>query len=181
MGAWRKLDPFRVGRTAAIHSLRRGGPPSIFNAMIDDLYSAHILTLAANMPRTGRLASPQGTGHRVAKLCGSTATVDVTLNDDGRIADYAQTVKACALGQAAASVLGANALGADGDEIEQARDALIAMLKVGGDGPVGRFEGLGILKQVAGYPARHASTLVAVEAALEAVRAAERARLSGAA
>jgi NifU-like protein involved in Fe-S cluster formation len=149
--------------------------------MIDDLYSARILTLAANMPRSGRLPSPDGTGHRVAKLCGSTATVDVILDKAGRVADYAQAVKACALGQAAAGVLGAQVIGATGDEIEQARDALLAMLKSGGEGPHGRFAELQVLKQVAGYPARHASTLVAVEAALDAVRAAERARLSGAA
>ena len=151
------------------------------SAMIDDLYSARILTLAANMPRTGRLAAPQGTGHRVARLCGSTATVDVVLDDAGRVADYAQAVKACALGQAAAAVLGEQAIGATGDEIEQARDAMLTMLKSGGEGPQGRFAELRMLKQVADYPARHASTLVAVEAALDAVRAAERARISGAA
>ncbi len=151
------------------------------SAMIDDLYSARILTLAANMPRTGRLAAPQGTGQRVAKLCGSTATVDVVLDEAGRVADYAQAVKACALGQAAAGVLGEHVIGATGDEIEQARDALLAMLKSGGEGPEGRFADLRLLKQVAAYPARHASTLVAVEAALDAVREAERARISGAA
>ena len=151
------------------------------SVMIDDLYSARILTLAANMPRTGRLSDPQGTGHRVAKLCGSTATVDIVLDEAGRVADYAQTVKACALGQAAAGVLGEHVVGATGDEIEQTRDAMLAMLKSGGEGPQGRFADLRLLKQVADYPARHASTLVAVEAALDAVRAAERARLSGAA
>lgn len=149
--------------------------------MIDDLYSARILTLAANLPRAGRLDAPHGTGHRVAKLCGSTATVDVALDGAGRVADFAQTVKACALGQAAASVLGEHVIGATGDELEQARDALAAMLKTGGLGPDGRFADLRVLKQVADYPARHASTLVALEAALEAVRAAERSRLSGAA
>ncbi|MFN4296668.1 MAG: iron-sulfur cluster assembly scaffold protein [Brevundimonas sp.] len=149
--------------------------------MIDDLYSARILTLAANMPRTGRLDAPHGSGHRVAKLCGSTATVDVVLDGAGRVADYAQAVKACALGQAAAAVLGEHVIGAAGDEIEEARDDMLGMLKSGGDGPQGRFADLRMLKQVADYPARHASALVAVEAALDAVRAAERARLSGAA
>ena len=43
------------------------------------------------------------------------------------------------------------------------------MLKSGGEGPDGRFEGLRALKQVAGYPARHASTMVAIEATLDAV------------
>jgi len=140
--------------------------------MIDELYSARILKLAANLPHAGRLPAPDGTGERVAKLCGSKATVDVMLDADGRIAAFAQDIKACALGQAAAGVLGESILGATLAEIEAARDATLAMLKSGGEGPDGRFEGLRALKQVADYPARHASTLVAIEATLEAVHAA---------
>lgn len=151
--------------------------------MIDDLYSARILTLAANLPHAGRLSAPDGTGERTAKLCGSRATVDVTLDDQGRITGFAQDVKACALGQAAAGVLGQHVLGASAGEIAEARDAMTAMLKSGGDGPTGRFEDLRLLKQVADYPARHASTLVSLEATLEAVNAAltARTRLAGAA
>ena len=151
--------------------------------MIDDLYSARILMLAANLPHAGRLAAPEGTGERVAKLCGSRATVDVTLDEAGRVAEFAQDVKACALGQAAAGVLGQHVIGASAQEITEARDAMSAMLKAGGEGPSGRFEDLRVLRQVADYPARHASTLVAVEATLEAVNAAlaARTRLAGAA
>ena len=140
--------------------------------MIDDLYSAHILRLAANLPHAGRLPAPDGTGERVAKLCGSKAIVDVALDDQDRISAFAQDIKACALGQAAAGVLGESVIGATIAEIETARDATLAMLKTGGDGPTGRFEGLRALKQVADYPARHASTLVAIEATLAAVHAA---------
>lgn len=156
--------------------------------MIDDLYSARILSLAANLPHSGRLAAPEGTAERVAKLCGSKAIVDVTLDDQGRIKEFAQAVKACALGQAAAGVVGESILGASASEILEARDAMLAMLKSGGDGPVGRFEGLRVLKQVADYPARHASTMVALEATLDAVNQAlekhhsdTRTRLAGAA
>ena len=138
--------------------------------MIDDLYSARILSLAANLPHSGRLAAPAGTGQRTAKLCGSTAVVDVVLDADDRVIDFAQDIKACALGQAAAGVLGESVLGATLDEITQARDAMLAMLKSGGPGPDGRFEGLRALKLVADYPARHASTMVAIEATLDAVR-----------
>ena len=140
--------------------------------MIDELYSAHILRLAANLPHAGRLPAPDGTGERVAKLCGSKAIVDVNLDSQDRVVAFAQDIKACALGQAAAGVLGESVLGATRVEIETARDATLAMLKTGGEGPAGRFEGLRVLKQVAGYPARHASTLVAIEATLEAVHAA---------
>lgn len=151
--------------------------------MIDDLYSARILGLAANLPHAGRLAEPDGTGERVAKLCGSRATVDVTLDAADRVATFAQDVKACALAQAAAGVVGSVIIGAEADEIEAARDAMLAMLKSGGPGPTGRFEGLRALDQVAAYPARHASTMVAIEATLDAVRQAmaHRALTAGAA
>ena len=138
--------------------------------MIDELYSARILKLAANLPHSGRLAAPEGTGERVAKLCGSKAIADVTLDAAGRVETFAQDVKACALGQAAAGVVGEVVIGASLDEIADARDARSAMLQAGGEGPTGRFEGLRALKQVADYPARHASTMVAIEATLDAVR-----------
>ena len=139
--------------------------------MIDDLYSARILKLAADMPRAGRLAAPDASSEKIAKLCGSKITVDVTLAD-GRVSDFAQEVRACALGQAAAAVLGANVIGADLAEIEVARDALRDMLKANGPAPPGRFSELSVLEVVKEYPARHASTLLAFEAAVEAVRTA---------
>ena len=137
--------------------------------MIDDLYSGKILTLAANMPRAGRLAAPDGSAEKVAKLCGSRIVVDVAMEGD-RVVDFAQEVKACALGQAAAAVLGANVIGSRLSEIEMARDAFRAMLKTGGPAPTGRFGDLSMLESVKDYPARHASTLLAFEAAAEACR-----------
>jgi NifU-like protein involved in Fe-S cluster formation len=136
--------------------------------MIDDLYSARLLKLAANMPRAGRLAQPHGTAEKVAKLCGSRVVVDVVVDGD-QIVDFAQDVKACALGQAAAAVLGTHVVGASLSEIEMARDAFRAMLKDGADAPVGRFSDLSMLAPVKDYPARHASTLLAFEATVDAV------------
>ena len=137
--------------------------------MIDDLYSARILTLVANMPRAGRLAAPDASSEKIAKLCGSRITVDVAV-EDGKVTDFAQDVAACALGQASAAILGAQVIGADLSEIELARDALHAMLKSNGPPPEGRFSELAVLEPVKDYPARHASTLLAFEAAAEAVR-----------
>lgn len=138
--------------------------------MIDDLYSNRILALAANMPRAGRLAAPQASAEKVAKLCGSRIIVDLVLTD-GKVSDFAQEVQACALGQASAAILGANIISATVDEIRQARDGLRAMLKEAGSAPEGRFADLGVLAPVRDYPARHASTLLAFEAALEAAAA----------
>ncbi len=140
--------------------------------MIDELYSARILKAAANMPRAGRLAYPDGSAEKVSKLCGSRVVVDVVLQD-GRIVDYAQDVKACALGQAAAAIMGEHAVGASVEEIERARDALRAMLKTGGPPPEGRFADLAMLAPVKDYPPRHASTLLAFEATVEACRKAQ--------
>ena len=137
--------------------------------MIDDLYSAKILKLVAEIPHAGRLPAPDASSEKVAKLCGSRIMVDVTVKD-GRVADFAQEVRACALGQAAAAVLGAHVAGADFDEIEKARAGLRAMLKDGASPPTGRFSDLAMLEPVKAYPARHASTMLAFEAAAEAVR-----------
>jgi NifU-like protein involved in Fe-S cluster formation len=135
--------------------------------MIDDLYSAKILTLAANLPHAGRLAAPDASAEKIAKLCGSRVVVDVVM-EGTRVADFAQDVKACALGQAAAAVLGAHVIGAEVSEIEMARDAFRAMLKQGASAPDGRFSDLFMLEPVKDYPARHASAMLAFEATAEA-------------
>ena len=140
--------------------------------MIDDLYSAKLLALAANMPRAGRLPAPQGSAEKVSKLCGSRVVVDVVI-EGGRVADFAQDVKACALGQASAAVLGAHVIGASVAELEAARDALKAMLKQGGPPPEGRFADLKVLAVVRDYPPRHASTMLAFEAVVEAAHRAQ--------
>jgi NifU-like protein involved in Fe-S cluster formation len=136
--------------------------------VIDDLYSSKILGLAANMPHAGRLAAPQASVEKIAKLCGSKVVVDLSLDKEGRVSDFAQDVRACALGQASAAILGAHVLGASAEELVEARDSLRAMLKSGGSGPCGRFSDLAVLHVVKDYPARHASTLLAFEAAVAA-------------
>lgn len=135
--------------------------------MTDALYSSALLRLAAEIPHIGRLDRPDGSARRVSRLCGSAVEVDLHIGEDGRIADIGLEVKACALGQASASVLGANAIGATLGEIEQARDGLAAMLK-GGPAPSGRFAALIALEGTRAYPARHASIRLAFEAAAEA-------------
>jgi NifU-like protein involved in Fe-S cluster formation len=137
--------------------------------MLDDLYSAKILRAAAHMPHAGRLAAPDGSSEKTSKLCGSKITVDLMLAD-GKVSDFAQDVKACALGQAAAAVLGEHVIGATEAEIVAARDGLYAMLKTGGPPPQGRFSDLAMLEPVKDYAPRHASTLLAFEAAVEALR-----------
>jgi len=138
------------------------------------LYSARILALAADMPRTARLAAPTATARRRSPLCGSTVTVDVAVAD-GRIVDFAQDVKACALGQAAAAVVGGNVVGRTETEVQRGRDQLLAMLKEGGPVPEAPFDGLEVLAPARDYKNRHASIMLAFDATLEALDAARKA------
>jgi NifU-like protein involved in Fe-S cluster formation len=132
------------------------------------LYSKRILSLASDIPHAERLAEPDGSAMKRSPLCGSTVTVDVRL-DDGRIAEFGQDVKACALGQASAAVLGAAAIGRSRDEIAAARDALRAMLKTGGPAPDAPFDALEALAPAKDYKNRHASILLAYDATLAAI------------
>ena len=132
------------------------------------LYSGQILALAADIPLADRLENPQATVKRRAPLCGSTVTVDVVL-DQGRISAFGQDVKACALGQAAASVVASSIIGRTPEEICTARDQLLAMLRDGGPAPDAPFDGLKVLEPAREYKNRHASIMLALEATVEAI------------
>src|SRR5437870_7262639 len=54
------------------------GPSRI--VMINEVYNQRILELAADIPRLGRLGSPDATATAHSKLCGSTVTVDVNMD-----------------------------------------------------------------------------------------------------
>ncbi len=135
------------------------------------LYSKRILALAADVPHPGRLEAPDGTARRRSPLCGSTVTMDLRVRD-GRITDFAQDVKACALGQASAAIAGAALIGRTRPEVDRARDELRAML-AGGPVPAAPFDGYEVLAPARDYRNRHASILLALEAASEAFGKAE--------
>ncbi len=133
-----------------------------------DIYNHRILDLAANIPRLGRLAAPGATATAHSKLCGSTVVVDLTM-DGGQVADFAHEVKACALGQAAASIMARHVIGATGPELRALRDEVRAMLKDNGPPPQGKWADAAILEPVRDFKARHASTLLTFEATVDCV------------
>ena len=135
------------------------------------LYSARILGLAADIPHHVRLDAPDATVKKRSPLCGSTVTVDLSVQD-GVISDFGQDVKACALGQAAAAVTGGAVIGRTLAEVETARDALRAMLKEDGPVPNAPFAGYEVLEPARDYKNRHASILLSIEATAEAMTAA---------
>jgi NifU-like protein involved in Fe-S cluster formation len=131
------------------------------------LYSQRILALAADIPLTGRLPDADASARKRSPLCGSTVTVDLRL-DGERIAAFGQEVRACALGQASASVLARHVVGATRAEIAAGRDALSAMLKQDGPPPGPPFAELEVLQPAKDYKNRHASILLAWDATLAA-------------
>lgn len=132
------------------------------------LYSRRILALTTSIPHQGRLTAPEGSAMRRSPHCGSSVTVDVIVQD-GQIAEFAQQVRACALGQASASVLGSAVIGQTREQIEATRDQLKSMLKQGGEAPGAPFAELEALLPAREYPNRHASILLAWEATLAAM------------
>ena len=138
------------------------------------LYSQRILALAADIPHRGRLENPQASVRKRAPLCGSTVTVDLSMTEN-RITGFAQDVKACALGQAAAAILGAHVIGRTRIEIEATRDALRKMLSDAGPVPDAPFEGYEVLQPATDHRNRHASILLSLDATALAMAEAERA------
>ncbi len=136
--------------------------------MLNDVYNKRILELAGNIPRLGRLASPDASATAHSRLCGSTVTVDIAMRD-GKVSDFAHDVKACALGQASSSIMARNIIGATPEELREVRAAARRMLKENGAPPDGKWADLAVLEPVRDYKARHASTLLTFDAVVEAV------------
>lgn len=140
---------------------------------MDDVYNSRILDFAGNIPRTGRLDHPDASAKAHSKLCGSTVIVDLKM-DDGIVSDFAHDVKACALGQASASIMARNIIGATAAELRGVRETMRKMLKENGPAPEGRFAELKFLEPVRDYKARHASTMLTFDAVADCLDQIER-------
>lgn len=136
--------------------------------MLDDLYNHKILEFAGNIPRLGRLDAPDATATAHSRLCGSTVTVDLKM-EDGVVTDFAHDVKACALGQASSSIMARTVIGSTAEELRQVRETMRRMLKENGPPPDGRWADLRYLEPVRDYKARHASTMLTFDAVVDAV------------
>jgi NifU-like protein involved in Fe-S cluster formation len=137
--------------------------------MLNDVYNRRILELAGNIPRLGRLPSPDASATAHSKLCGSTVTVDLTMDGD-KVTDFAHEVKACALGQASSSIMARNVVGATAGELRALREDVRKMLKENASPPAGgRWADISVLEPVRDYKARHASTLLTFDAVVSAI------------
>jgi len=134
----------------------------------EDIYSDRLLALVAAMPATERLREPQATAKAHSKLCGSTVEVDLVMDGDV-VTAYGQTVRACLLGQTAASIMGREIVGSTAADLREVGAAMRKMLKAGGVPPAGRWEDLALLEPVRDYKARQPSTLLVFDAVEDAI------------
>jgi len=86
----------------------------------------------------------------------------------GKVGHCGRDAKACAWGQAPTSVTAQAVSGRTPHEWATARDQLRAMLKDNGDVPDAPFDGFDVLGPARDFRNRHASILLAIEAAAEA-------------
>ncbi|MEM8796911.1 MAG: iron-sulfur cluster assembly scaffold protein [Pseudomonadota bacterium] len=147
--------------------------------MIDDVYNAKILEYAGTISRLGRLDDPMASAKAHSKLCGSTVTVDLSV-EDGKVSDFAHEVKACALGQASASIMARVVVGTRTEDLKSLRQTMHKMLKENGAPPDAPFEDFKYLEPVRDYRARHASTLLTFDAVVDAIEQIEAAKGDGA-
>jgi len=131
------------------------------------LYTTEILRLATSIPHLGVLDTPDARVERRAPVCGSRVSVDMIMDENGRVSAFAQTVNACALGQASAALLGSVVIGRNAPELAAFRDGLAALLG-GATNSVPQLPALDLFTAAQGHSARHASILLPFGAAAEA-------------
>jgi NifU-like protein involved in Fe-S cluster formation len=130
------------------------------------LYTPDILRLAASIPYHARLSDPMGSSEKRSPICGSRVTVDVNLDDAGRVGKVGLLVRACALGQASSALMAQHVIGRTPAELAEARDQLTAWLA--GSGEVLEWPGLAVFTPALAVTGRHPSIRLAFEAAAEA-------------
>lgn len=135
---------------------------------MDQVYSAKLLEFAGNNTRIGQLEVFDASASAYSRLCGSKVTVWLKFDGD-KVHDFSHEVKACALGQAASSIVAANIVGASFSELRDARAQMWDLLVRDGPIPLGRFSDLKYLEPVRDYKARHASTMLSLDAVVKAI------------
>ena len=141
--------------------------------MTETLYNTQILRLAASIPHQQRLDNPQASVVKVSPVCGSRVTVDLDLDASGRVARFGQEVRACALGQASAALMGTEVIGKTPAELAATRDKLFAFLKGEAESAEDGWPGLDIFAPARAHKARHGSIMLAFQAAAEAAATAQ--------
>jgi NifU-like protein involved in Fe-S cluster formation len=131
------------------------------------LYNTEILRLAASIPYQERLGEAMASVEKRSPICGSRVTVDVTVDQEGRVTELGMLVRACALGQASSALMAQEAIGKSADDLAIARDQLTEWLAGERRDPPD-WPGLDVFTPALAVTARHPSIRLAFEAVAEA-------------
>jgi NifU-like protein involved in Fe-S cluster formation len=137
--------------------------------LMSELYNTKILRFASEIPHLERLDSPDVTITKTSRICGSRVTVDINFNE-GKILNFGQEVKACALGQASCAIVGHHAIGQTLKSFKSIRAKMEKMLKETGPAPDGNWADLEIFLPARGHKSRHTSIMLPFDAILEAFK-----------
>ena len=133
-----------------------------------ELYTTEIMSFAAHIPHIGRLTGAQGQGSAHSRLCGSSISVWLNM-EEGVVSAFSQEVKACLVGQASASILGQKIIGSSQAEIRELRETVRIMLEEQGRAPTGKWQSFSLLAPVHHYKSRYSTVLIAFDAILLAM------------
>lgn len=139
--------------------------------MSETLYNTRILRLAAATAGAARLDGAQGSATKVSPVCGSKVTADIDLDSAGRVVRFGQEIRACALGQAAATLVDAEIIGKHPADLAAARAELADWLAARSE-TAPAWPGMDVFAPARPHRARHASILLSLDAAIAAAEAA---------
>ena len=131
-----------------------------------DIYTKTILRFASNIPNAERLKSPDVSVTKRTAVCGSSMTVDLNIKN-GKIEKIGLDIKACALGQASASIFSKNAVGLTLEEVRNLKNELIGFLKTGDFQIKKPFDDYKYLDPARSVPYRHDSILLVLDSTEE--------------
>jgi NifU-like protein involved in Fe-S cluster formation len=125
---------------------------------VTTLYTPEVLALATQLAQHRLDDSLALRGSARSASCGSSLTVGLSLDDEGRISRIGLAAQACAIGQASAALMAAAALGKSVQDFTQAEQAIALWLTE--SGPMPTWPGLDLLAPAKQFPARHGAILL---------------------
>ncbi|MCB2066480.1 MAG: iron-sulfur cluster assembly scaffold protein [Erythrobacter sp.] len=134
------------------------------------LYTPQLLAAAMELASYPPIETAPFSGSARSPACGSTLAMDLMLHANGRIERLGMTVRACAVGQAAAAVFARHAAGLTQADIRAAHDSLSAWLD--GEGPAPDWPDLGLIAPARDFRGRHGAMLLPWKAAMAALSSA---------
>ncbi|WP_271077843.1 iron-sulfur cluster assembly scaffold protein [Aurantiacibacter sp. MUD61] len=136
----------------------------------EKLYTPAMLAAAVQLADYPPIAGASLHGEARSATCGSEIVLDAETDADGAISAVGLKVRACAVGQAAASLFAQHAQGRGLADIERTHTDLTRWLKDGVAMP--EWPSLSLIAAARDYPARHDAMLLPWKAAIAALSSA---------